>query len=185
MTVFYGSKSIFWGLHLRGKTRLTGPRALWLCIVISELTGHFPSHCPCQSLVMGTRVNTTVSSNNISMPTASRPSMFLIASGAYSMVLSNHNSTPRSKKQLRDSHTPNIPPMAFFSGASNVKITGGEFNEVRGNYIVYDQSRHHSNVNSFNTTNHSIVDSANDNSRVYREPSCYLSPQILADLRCD
>jgi len=124
----------------------------------------------------GNTGNTRISLDDISMPTASRPSLFLIASGAYPKVHSNHNSTPRSKKQPLDSDTPNIPPMAFFSGASNIKITGGEFNEVRGNYIVYDQSRHHSNVNSYNTTNHSIVDSANDNSRFYREPYCYLSP---------
>ncbi|KIM38276.1 hypothetical protein M413DRAFT_37168, partial [Hebeloma cylindrosporum] len=54
--------------------------------------------------------------------------------------------------------------MSFFQGARNVNITGGEFNEVRGNYILYDQSRHNSNVNSFNTTNRSIVNAGNNNS---------------------
>ena len=72
--------------------------------------------------------------------------------------------------------------MTFFQGASNVNVTGGEFNEVRGNYIVYDQSRHHSNVNSFNTTNRTILNSGNNNSTVYREPSSCFPSQILADL---
>jgi len=68
-----------------------------------------------------------------------------------------------------------IPPMSFFSGASNIKVTGGEFNEVRGNYIVYDQSRHHSNVNSLNTTTRTVLNSGNNNSCVYCKYSRCLS----------
>jgi hypothetical protein len=72
--------------------------------------------------------------------------------------------------------------MSLFQGVSNVKITGGEFNEVCGNLIVYDQSRHHLNVNSFNTTNHTVLKSGNNNSKVYRERLGCLSSQILTDL---
>ncbi|KAF8949723.1 hypothetical protein BDZ97DRAFT_1627062, partial [Flammula alnicola] len=54
--------------------------------------------------------------------------------------------------------------MAFFQGAKNVHINGGEFTQVQGNYTVFDQSRHTSNVNSFNTTNKTTVGSHNDNS---------------------
>ncbi|KDR86125.1 hypothetical protein GALMADRAFT_42348, partial [Galerina marginata CBS 339.88] len=59
--------------------------------------------------------------------------------------------------------------MAFFSGASNVRITGGEFNVVKGNLSVFDQSRHHANVNSFNTRNLTTQDSYNNHSRRYCE----------------
>jgi len=57
--------------------------------------------------------------------------------------------------------------MSFFQGASNVRITGGEFNVVKGNYVVHNQSRHTSNVNSFNTNAITTMDSHNDHSRHY------------------
>ena len=73
-------------------------------------------------------------------------------------------------------------PVGFFSGLSHVKITGGEFNEVRGDYFVYDQSRQHSTVNTMNRT---ILNSRNNNSIFYRECERCLTSPILADLRCD
>ncbi|KAH9486015.1 hypothetical protein JR316_0000078 [Psilocybe cubensis] len=52
----------------------------------------------------------------------------------------------------------------FFSGAKNVVITGGTFNNVKGNYTVIDQSRKVSNINSFNSNNTATLNSHNDNS---------------------
>lgn len=60
-------------------------------------------------------------------------------------------------------------PMTFFQGATDVKINGGEFTVVNGNYTVFDRSRHTSNVNSFNTTNNTTLGSYNDNSQRYCE----------------
>ncbi|KAF9477012.1 hypothetical protein BDN70DRAFT_922872 [Pholiota conissans] len=59
----------------------------------------------------------------------------------------------------------------FFKDATNVKINGGEFNVINGNYTVFDQSRHSTNVNSFNTTNNTTIGSHNDNSRQYYNAS--------------
>ncbi|KAF4611640.1 hypothetical protein D9613_004577 [Agrocybe pediades] len=57
---------------------------------------------------------------------------------------------------------------SFFGELSNVHIYGGEFNHVRGNVNVYDQSRHSSTVNSFNTTNIVQENVKNNNSQRYR-----------------
>ncbi|KAF8816172.1 hypothetical protein BYT27DRAFT_7184994 [Phlegmacium glaucopus] len=54
--------------------------------------------------------------------------------------------------------------MSFFKGASNVKIIGGEFNDIKGNLTVFDRSRHETNVNNSNVYNNKLINSFNDNS---------------------
>jgi len=54
--------------------------------------------------------------------------------------------------------------MSFFAGASNIKIVGGEFNDIKGNLTVFDHSRHEVNIDSGNVYNNKIIDSFNDNS---------------------
>ncbi|KAF8167137.1 hypothetical protein B0H34DRAFT_680413 [Crassisporium funariophilum] len=56
----------------------------------------------------------------------------------------------------------------FFQNAKNVKVTGGEFNIVHGNYTVFDQSRHTTNLDSYNTLNNNLLNAHNDNSKHYR-----------------
>ncbi|KAF8954929.1 hypothetical protein BDZ97DRAFT_1765621 [Flammula alnicola] len=63
--------------------------------------------------------------------------------------------------------TPHNEGKPFFQGAKNVIISGEPFNNVQGDYNVFDQSRHTSNVNSFNTTNNTTLESHNDNSGRY------------------
>ncbi len=72
--------------------------------------------------------------------------------------------------------------MTFFQGATDVKINGGEFTVVNGNYTVFDQSRHTSNVNSFNTTNSTILGSYNDNSQRYCKNLSYTIVNNLCDV---
>ncbi|KAF8194098.1 hypothetical protein BJ912DRAFT_959323 [Pholiota molesta] len=67
---------------------------------------------------------------------------------------------------------------SFFSNATNVNISGGEFNVVKGNYNVFDQSRHTSNVGSFNTTNNTTVGSHNDNSQQHYRGRGRLPPNL-------
>ncbi|KAF4611638.1 hypothetical protein D9613_004575 [Agrocybe pediades] len=58
--------------------------------------------------------------------------------------------------------------ISFFGESSDVHIYGGEFNQIRGDMFIFDQSRHSSTVNSFNTTN-TIQDNVNNNnSQRYR-----------------
>ncbi|KAF8907091.1 hypothetical protein CPB84DRAFT_1769475 [Gymnopilus junonius] len=52
--------------------------------------------------------------------------------------------------------------VSFFQGASNVSITGGSFSVHNGNKTVYDNSRHHSNINSGNTTIRRTQDAYNN-----------------------
>jgi hypothetical protein len=58
---------------------------------------------------------------------------------------------------------------SFFAGATNVTIVGGEFNDIKGNLTVFDQSRHHTNLGSNNWSKHEIIDSYNDNSTTIGE----------------
>lgn len=80
--------------------------------------------------------------------------------------------SPHSSLTARAVEQTNFP-MTFFQGATDVKINGGEFTVVNGNYMVFDQSRHTSNVNSFNTTNSTILGSYNDNSQRYCKTFSY------------
>jgi len=60
--------------------------------------------------------------------------------------------------------------VAFFQGASNIKISGNpSFNVVNGSQQVFDQSRHTHIKDSYNTKNKNITDSYNDNSGRYSE----------------
>ncbi|KAF8816182.1 hypothetical protein BYT27DRAFT_7185009 [Phlegmacium glaucopus] len=52
--------------------------------------------------------------------------------------------------------------MSFFQGASNVKIIGGEFNDVKGNLTVFDRSRHEFNVDTGNVSNNQFINSFNN-----------------------
>ncbi|KAF8954266.1 hypothetical protein BDZ97DRAFT_1766370 [Flammula alnicola] len=64
--------------------------------------------------------------------------------------------------------TPHNKGTSFFQNAKNVHISGGKFTQVQGNYAVFDQSRHTSNVNSFNTTNKRNIHNAyNNHSKEY------------------
>ncbi|KAF8816163.1 hypothetical protein BYT27DRAFT_7184987 [Phlegmacium glaucopus] len=61
--------------------------------------------------------------------------------------------------------------MSFFQGASNVKIVGGEFNDIKGNLTVFDRSRHEINVDTGNVLNNKLINSFNDNSTRISEQS--------------
>ncbi|KAJ3514309.1 hypothetical protein NLJ89_g2452 [Agrocybe chaxingu] len=65
---------------------------------------------------------------------------------------------------------------SFFENASNITIKGTSISVVNGGMEVFDNSRHTTNVNSFNTTSDTAVDSYNDNSRRYRGTSRPGSP---------
>jgi len=58
---------------------------------------------------------------------------------------------------------------SFFSGATNVQIYGGEFNQVKGNMTIFDHSRHTSHINAYNTSNTMMENVSNNNSQKYRE----------------
>ncbi|KAJ3505118.1 hypothetical protein NLJ89_g7581 [Agrocybe chaxingu] len=60
---------------------------------------------------------------------------------------------------------------SFFKDAKNISIKGGTFNVVNGGMQVFDNSRHMTNVNSFNTRNDTMVGSHNDNSQRYHGAS--------------
>ncbi|KAF9555586.1 hypothetical protein CPC08DRAFT_124246 [Agrocybe pediades] len=57
---------------------------------------------------------------------------------------------------------------SFFANSSNVRIHGGQFNKVKGNITIFDQSRHTSTINSFNATTIVQENVNNNNSRRYR-----------------
>lgn len=59
--------------------------------------------------------------------------------------------------------------MPFFENASNIKIVGGVFNDIKGNYTVFDRSRHETNIDSNNMYNNTVTDSYNDNSKRFSQ----------------
>ncbi|PPQ79733.1 LOW QUALITY PROTEIN: hypothetical protein CVT25_003300 [Psilocybe cyanescens] len=54
--------------------------------------------------------------------------------------------------------------MGFFQGATGVTINGGTFTHVNGSMRVFDQSRHTTNINSYNSNHTTTLNSNNDNS---------------------
>ncbi|KAF8816173.1 hypothetical protein BYT27DRAFT_7128093 [Phlegmacium glaucopus] len=68
-----------------------------------------------------------------------------------------------------------IPKMSFFAGASNVKIIGGEFNDIKGNLTVFDHSRHEMNLDTSNVYNNQLINSFNDTSTRIRPRNRYPS----------
>jgi hypothetical protein len=59
--------------------------------------------------------------------------------------------------------------MPFFEGASNVKIYGGKFNAIEGDYTVFNHSHHETNTDSNNTYDNKVTDSYNNNSKRFSE----------------
>ena len=51
----------------------------------------------------------------------------------------------------------------------NIKIRGGKFNSVEGDYTVIDHSRHETNIESYNMYHNKLTDSYNNNSKKFGE----------------
>ncbi|CAA7271815.1 unnamed protein product [Cyclocybe aegerita] len=68
---------------------------------------------------------------------------------------------------------------AFFENAKNVSIRGGTFNVVSGGMQVFDNSRHTTNIDSFNTRSSVVQGSHNDNSQRYHGTGPHLLPPSM------
>ena len=55
--------------------------------------------------------------------------------------------------------------MPFFQGASGITISGGEFNDVNGDFTKTDSSTKTTNTDSYNTKSETSTNSNNDNSQ--------------------
>lgn len=76
------------------------------------------------------------------------------SSSARYVLLLNHNLPATSSHLI----------MAFFAGASNVTIYGGNFVNNEGKLTLNDSSRNTTNVNSNNKSTSNVIGSHNDNS---------------------
>ncbi|KAJ3509338.1 hypothetical protein NLJ89_g5270 [Agrocybe chaxingu] len=68
---------------------------------------------------------------------------------------------------------------SFFKNAQNVSIRGGTFHVVNGGMQVFDNSRHTTNVDSFNTHSNVVQGSHNDNSQRFHGTGPHLLPPSM------
>ncbi|EDR13232.1 uncharacterized protein LACBIDRAFT_308846 [Laccaria bicolor S238N-H82] len=67
--------------------------------------------------------------------------------------------------------------MPFFQGASGITISGGEFNDIAGDFTKTDSSVKTTNTDSYNTTSETLTNSNNDNSqRLTVDPAKKVKP---------
>jgi hypothetical protein len=70
--------------------------------------------------------------------------------------------------------------MPFIPG-TNIKIVGGEFNDIKGNYRLIDHSCRETNINSSNMYHNQVTDAYNNNSKKFSEQFYHIYIQGLSD----